>query len=105
MLSRKPPIRSLGKTISFNNSGACLKILKKKMRSSVGCDLIRSIYSSKGISAALALIGFDGSAFELSYKGTTLLPTTSFKYSAVHFSRAGQLLVRPLITNGRRGFK
>ncbi len=49
------------------------------MRSSVGLDLIRSIYSSNGISAALALMGFDGSAFELSYKGTILLPTIFFE--------------------------
>src|ERR1700744_2160200 len=105
MLSIKPPIRSLGNTISLINSGACLKMLKKKMRSSVGFDLIRSIYSSKGFSAALALMGFDGSAFELSYKGITLLPTTSFRYSGVHFSRAGQLLVSPFMTRGRRGFK
>src|SRR5579872_1446535 len=100
MLSINPPIRSLGITISFNNCGACLKILKKKIRSSVGFDRIRSIYSSKGISAAAELMGLDGSAFELSYNGTTLLPTTSFKYSGVHFSHAGQSLVKPFITNG-----
>src|SRR4051812_13178531 len=103
MLSKKPPIRSLGNTISLNSCGACLKILKKKMRNSVGLLRIRSIYSSNGISVADELIGFDGSALELSYKGTTLLPTTSLRYSGVHFSRAGQVLVRPLITNGRRG--
>src|SRR6185312_13107704 len=105
MLSIKPPINSLGKAISSKSCGACLKILKKNMRSSVGSDMMRSIYLSKGISAAEELIGFDGSAFELSYSGTTLLPTALFRYSGVHFSRAAQLLVKPFITSGRRGFK
>src|ERR1700679_4185324 len=105
MVSKKTPIKSFGNAISSSKCGSCLNILKKNILNSVGSDIIRSIYSSNGICAAAELIVFEGSAFELSYRGTIFFPTTSFKYAGVHFWRAGQLLVNPLIISGRRGLR